>query len=308
MKLSVIICSHNPRLDYLTRVLDALKGQDLPREQWEFLLVDNASTKPLVSGWDLSWHPNAKFVEEKKLGLAPARLAGIREATASLIVFADDDNVLEPDYLQTAIGISEEYPFLGAWSGRVVPEFETAPPAWIASYLPYLALRDVSRTHWSNLVASFGLLPTGAGLCVRAQVAREYLNNVERDETRAVLGRKGDALSSSEDFDLALTACDLGYGTGVFKELCLTHLIPASRLSPEYLLRIVEETAFSNAVLEARRSPGLKIATSSKLRRFLGRLNRRLTLETHYRRIVEAEMRGRLRAARVIQRERSTAP
>ena len=41
MDFSVIICTHNPRSDYLRRVLDALKAQTLLREQWELLLIDN---------------------------------------------------------------------------------------------------------------------------------------------------------------------------------------------------------------------------------------------------------------------------
>ena len=47
MELSVIICTHNPRLDYLGRVLDALREQTLGKEQWELVVVDNASTSSL---------------------------------------------------------------------------------------------------------------------------------------------------------------------------------------------------------------------------------------------------------------------
>jgi hypothetical protein len=46
--LSVILCTHNPRPDYLSRVLASLRGQTLPAEQWEFLLIDNASRQPLT--------------------------------------------------------------------------------------------------------------------------------------------------------------------------------------------------------------------------------------------------------------------
>jgi glycosyltransferase involved in cell wall biosynthesis len=42
LKVSVVICTHNSRRGYLVRVLDALKAQTLPREQWELLLIDNA--------------------------------------------------------------------------------------------------------------------------------------------------------------------------------------------------------------------------------------------------------------------------
>ena len=95
--IAVIICTHNPRPDYLTRVLDALKAQTLPKEEWELLLVDNASTERLAETWELSWHPRARQIREDELGLTPARLRGIRESGGDCLVFVDDDNVLTTD-------------------------------------------------------------------------------------------------------------------------------------------------------------------------------------------------------------------
>ena len=66
--LSVIIFTHNPRLHYLRRVLDALRSQTLPLEQWELLLVDNASSEPLACRVDLTWHPLASHLHESALG------------------------------------------------------------------------------------------------------------------------------------------------------------------------------------------------------------------------------------------------
>ena len=43
LELSVIIPTHNPRRDYLERVLEALAGQTLAAEKWELVIVDNKS-------------------------------------------------------------------------------------------------------------------------------------------------------------------------------------------------------------------------------------------------------------------------
>src|ERR1700724_388037 len=103
LEISVIICTYNPRMDYLARVLSALQAQTLAREHWELLLIDNASNQPLRGRIDLSWHQHAKHVTEQKLGLTFARLRGIRESACELLVFVDDDNVLDPDYLEQAM-------------------------------------------------------------------------------------------------------------------------------------------------------------------------------------------------------------
>src|SRR6266571_8013370 len=110
MQLSVIICCHNPRMDYLARVLKALKAQTLSTDNWELLVVDNTSKDPVSASHDISWHPDARHVCERKLGLTHARLRGIAESSADLLVFVDDDNLLEPDYLERAIAIGQTWP------------------------------------------------------------------------------------------------------------------------------------------------------------------------------------------------------
>ena len=102
---SVVICTHNPRSDYFARVLDGLRNQTLPLHKWELLIVDNASRLPLVA--DYSWHPLARHILESELGLTPARRRGIREASADVIIFVDDDNVLEENYLREAIKLGQ---------------------------------------------------------------------------------------------------------------------------------------------------------------------------------------------------------
>src|SRR6516164_4811858 len=103
--VSVILCTHNPRPDYLDRVLASLRGQTLPAEQWEFLLVDNASNQLLAEIWDISWHSRRRHIREDELGLTAGRLRGIQESSGKLLVFVDDDNLLAPNFLEQAKAI-----------------------------------------------------------------------------------------------------------------------------------------------------------------------------------------------------------
>src|ERR1700758_1202661 len=104
-ELSIVICTHNPRLEYLSRTLEALRVQTLPVAEWELLLIDNASRSPVAASVNLTWHPNGRHVKEEVLGLTPARLRGIQETQGQLLVFVDDDSVLEPSYLEIAMRI-----------------------------------------------------------------------------------------------------------------------------------------------------------------------------------------------------------
>jgi glycosyltransferase involved in cell wall biosynthesis len=51
-EVSVVICAHNPRTDYLERVFKALKNQSIKNEKWELLLIDNASKENLAERWN----------------------------------------------------------------------------------------------------------------------------------------------------------------------------------------------------------------------------------------------------------------
>ena len=246
--ISVIICTHNPRLDYLRRVLDALKAQTLPVEQWELLLIDNASKEKLSDAWDLSWHPCARHIREDELGLTPARLRGIRESNGQLLVFIDDDNVLCPDYLAVALQAMRKNALLGVLgAGRILPEFEAPPTAEVIPFLNSLALRDEPRAHYSNETTHHTpALPYGGGLCVLRKFAQSYLDSCRIRTVATSLDRSGEDLLSGGDIDLALHACREGYLAGVIPELQLTHLIPSSRLDPNYLVRLAAGHAVAN--------------------------------------------------------------
>ncbi len=127
-KLSVVVCSHNPRLEFLDRTLVGLRQQDLELDAWELIVVDNSSEPALSSFVDLAWHPSATMIEERTLGLTSARLCGIAATSGELIVFVDDDNVLRNDYLRLAMGLFNSFPNLGAFGGQCLPEFVVSRP------------------------------------------------------------------------------------------------------------------------------------------------------------------------------------
>jgi len=252
---SVIICAHNPRSDYFTRVLDGLRNQTLPLDKWELLIVDNASQLPLASSWDISWHPTARHIFESELGLSWARHRGIREVSADLIIFVDDDNVLDETYLAEAIKVKEQWPSLGVWgSGSIRGEFEVEPPDRLRSWLP---LREVTAPRWSNRAAeqhvarqsSADEIPWGAGLCVRKEVAIAYSQFCDQSSIQ-ITGRQGDFLVGGEDKEISFVCCSHGLGIGIFPELKLIHLIPHHRATEDYVVRFVEGTCLSDFLLD----------------------------------------------------------
>jgi glycosyltransferase involved in cell wall biosynthesis len=248
---SVIICAHNPRSDYFARVLDGLRNQTHPLHRWELLIVDNASRLPLASSWRISWHPNARHILETELGLSYARMRGIQEASADLVIFVDDDNVLDETYLAEAIKIKQEWPSLGAWgSASLRGELEVELPESLRKHRSWLPLKEVTAHRWS--ASCEDVIPLnvyGAGLCVRKVVATAYCQFYDQSSVQ-ITDRRGDSLTGFGDTEILFVCCSRGLGIGVFPELKLTHLIPQSRLSEDYFVRFVEGSCLSLCLLQ----------------------------------------------------------
>lgn len=241
IKLSVVLCTHNPEKKYMDRVLEALRNQTLPKEEWCLVLVDNASDTPVASQWNLGWHPHSIYLNEPRPGVTYARLAGISATRYPWIVFVDDDNVLAPDYLENACEIAENMPFLGVFSGKISGEFEKEPPEWMKDDMGIIAVRDLQKDIYSNIYI-WDAVPAGAGMVIKRTVAEAYLEHCRNHPIRQTLSR-------GEDTDMVLTAIDMEYAIGRFTMLEMTHLIRESRLQKEYILKLCESSGYCEYIL-----------------------------------------------------------
>lgn len=273
MNVSVILCTRNPRRAVLHRVLSSLAAQTLPKDRWELIVVDNASEPPLVLG-AVAGLSNLRTVVESATGLTAARIRGIGEARGELVVFVDDDNLLDVDYLEKAVGIAEEYPRIGAFGGRISPEFEGEEPEWLRPFRSHLALADFARDEWSNVTGERAVLPCGAGLCMRLPLARQWAERAAADPRRLALGRSGARTLACEDTDMVLSCADAGWGTGRFTALHLTHVIPAVRLAFDYQRRLAADIGYSYGRLLAIRGEATRgrraIAAAKMVLAFFG--------------------------------------
>ncbi len=303
MHITVLLCTHNPRRDFLEQTLAALREQTLPTADWELIIIDNASATPVASWVDLGWHRHGRVVTEPTLGLTPARLRGIREAQSPLLVFVDDDNVLAPDFLAEAVRLAQAHPFLGAFGASIRPVYEKQPEGDARHWTWLLTVGEFQTVRWSNLGLAGGevfTLPSGAGLVIRASVAQQYAQLVASDPLRASLDRRGGDLMGSGDRDLSSTSRKLGLGTGKFPSLKLDHLMTAGRVEPAYLIRLAEATAYGETLLHFIHGLPWKPSPASRTRRWLALWEKR-HLPPLERKLREAQEQGKARALKVIE-------
>ncbi len=233
--ITVILCTFNPRSDYLEATVDSLRRQTLPAEDWELIVIDNNSSDPVARSLDLNWHPAARIVVETNQGLARARRRGYVEARGHLIVHSDDDNVLAPDYLSRARDIFQTNPHIGTFGGQLVPRFEVEPRN--ALERSFGEERRLEADRWSNIIDDTRCMPWGAGMCIRREVVDGYLRETAGDPRRLMLGRTGNRLLTGEDIDINYVTVKLGFGTGLFRALSLEHFIPVKHMDPAHHIR-----------------------------------------------------------------------
>ena len=253
MNLSVVVCTHNPNLEILTKVLESIRAQTLPVAQWELLVIDNSSTPPLDKNIDISWHSNARIVIEQKLGLSFARLAGVAKAQTELIVFVDDDNILEENYLEKAATFHVQHPQVGCFGGKSIAIFETPPPEWFfkaginlgcQEYGDQVYVSDYRKDNYQ--LKDYPIkAPIGTGMVIQKKAFMLYLEEVKHSTKRLALGRKGKALTSGEDNDIVLTIVKRGFEIAYVPDLIVKHLIPQKRYSLDYLKQMAFESSRS---------------------------------------------------------------
>lgn len=256
--VTVITCTLNPRPKVFARVMAALEGQTLDKQEWDYLVVDNGSDVPVEKAFDLSWREGIQVVREPEKGLTRARLRGIAAATSPLILFVDDDVVLNPDYLERAKSYFDAYPFVGALGGWGEAEYEQAYPSWMKEFLGLLmddSLAPVPKAPFQYAMTRQGgpWTPVGSGMAVLRSIAEAYVHSVKGDPFRLDLDRKAGGLSGSGDADLAYTAVDCGMATAVATDLKFKHIIPSHRVDPRYVERLLYATNYHAAQLVIHR-------------------------------------------------------
>ncbi len=253
MKLSVVICTYNPVKHVMDKVLGNLQKQTMSKNEWELVIIDNNSSVAVEGNFDLSWHPNSKILREEKAGLLHARIKGVNISQSPLILFVDDDNLLDNEFLKFASGFSEKYPEVGCFGGKSLPVFETDPPSWFFKTGVDLGCQDfgneiyISQFKKSNYKLSGypAKAPIGTGMVISKKAFLEYYNDVKNNSARMALGRKGNDLTSGEDNDIVLTVVKKGFEIAYVPQLVVSHWIPVRRFSEKYLQKIAYESSRS---------------------------------------------------------------
>lgn len=227
--VSVILCTYN-RAGLLREALRALAGQVAGTPPYEIIVVDNNSTdetRAVVRAFTGA-STLVRYEFEPEQGLSAARNHGIAAARADLIAFTDDDVRVAPDWVRTIAALFASHEEIDLAGGRVVPDWEAPPPAWLErTGVAPLALVDYGDGP-RRIGGTNPLCLVGANLAVRRQVFERvgpFSTAVQRVEH---------SIGSTEDHELELRAFAAGCTALYDPRLIVTARVPRDRLTKRY--------------------------------------------------------------------------
>ena len=121
-RLSVIVPVYQGEA-VLPPVLDALRASDLPRDRWELIVVDDASTDATAT-IATGYADTLVSLTPLPRGPAFARNRGVEAAIGEWVVFIDADVRVHRDTLRRFVAVIEEDPTIDAIFGA----YDDAPP------------------------------------------------------------------------------------------------------------------------------------------------------------------------------------
>jgi len=247
--ISIIVCCYNSA-ERLLETIQHIALQKLAKNiSCELILVNNASTdntaEIAITEWK-KYNTNIDFifVEEQQAGLIYAREKGIKTAKYEYIVFCDDDNWLQEDYLQTAYSLMESNSHIGALGGQSVDISDVEIPEWFEEFKGGYAVGIQSFENGD--ISQRGYL-WGAGLVSRMDILRKVF---DKRFPFLLCGRAGNKLLSGDDSEICKRILLLGYSLYYDNRLFLKHFMPANRLTLAYKERMWLGHNNSSAILE----------------------------------------------------------
>lgn len=248
MKFSVIIATYN-RATELAETLAALAAARTA-SAWEVVVADNNSsdhTRQVVHDAQAQFPVPLQYVFEPRQGKAAALNSGIRQASGEILLFTDDDALVEPDWLDRSGAALEETggAFVG---GRVQPRWENTPPSWlserktrISGVIALLDYGDARRKFGDGIG-----WPLGVNMAVRAAVF--HTHGFWWDNR---YDRVGNTLRGQGQREWCIRLRSAGLEGYYEPQMVVHHLVPGNRLDKAYFRRWYYWLGVSRAMLYA---------------------------------------------------------
>ncbi len=107
IKASIVLATYN-RKEPLKRLLETLARQNMPREQWEVVVVDDGSREDATpTAMAFAKTIQIDVLRQANTGVAIARQRGVERARGRIVIFIDDDMLCAEDFVAQHVAAHE---------------------------------------------------------------------------------------------------------------------------------------------------------------------------------------------------------
>lgn len=233
--ISVVVCTYNREL-YLPKMLDSVAKQNCDSTAFEIVLVNNKSTdnteEICLKFKEKNKKVNFNYFLETNQGLSYARNRGIKESNGDFIVFVDDDAFLDENYIKELRNYLNTVPKNLGFGGKILPFLECELPNWMSKYLSSLmSIIDLGKDVTFFKGSKY---PIGANM----GVSRTVIDKIGMFNES--LGRTGTSMLGGEEKDFFFRIKEAGFPIYYFPKMLVHHVIPAKRLTVEFIKKQAE--------------------------------------------------------------------
>jgi len=236
--VSIVICCYNSA-NILPATLKYIFHQNISRHiPWEVIIVDNASTDNTSEVAQNAYNKYNclapfKIVKEPTPGLSEARQRGFNSAKYEYILFCDDDNLLEKDFVRYVYEIMNTNEEIGVLGGQSKPEFDFISVPWFEEWESSFAIGKQFKED-GDITWSRGYI-WGAAMVVR----KEAWKKLQSKGFKTILSdRKGNTLSAGGDTEICYAIRNEGWKIWYDSRLKFKHYLPIERLNWVYLRKL----------------------------------------------------------------------
>jgi glycosyltransferase involved in cell wall biosynthesis len=247
--ISIIICCYNSSTR-LPNTIKHIAQQQVPENiNWELIIVNNNSTDKtsITAQEEISKHEvllnKYLIVDEPRPGLSSAREKGVNTANYEFIIFCDDDNWLDKNYVQIAynnLSNGQEIAAIGGQS-TVVSNSNNFPNWWEEYKNGYAVGKQAQYSQditWRKYL-------WGSGLAFKKSIYRNAFENLNS----LLSDRKGNTLSSGGDTEICMRFILMGYKLYYNESLLFKHYIEPQRIKEDYRDNLFKSFGKSSEIL-----------------------------------------------------------
>jgi glycosyltransferase involved in cell wall biosynthesis len=228
--VSIVICTYNRPILFKS-TLQSVLDIDFDPHQYEIIVIDNGNdhqSQDVFASIKRDARCRMSYAKEEKPGLSHARNKGIALSQGRIVVFLDDDELVDPNWLQELIKPYDSDERTACVGGRIIPVFpDNKYPSWYSKDIQgfFGGVDNGENIHEVNFPQEY----IGGG-----NMSFNRLLILESGMFNVRLGIIGASSYSGEENELALRIRNKGFKV-LYTPFAITyHLIERERISKQF--------------------------------------------------------------------------